>query len=633
MSQDLLDALDAHLIKQRQWISLERSADQQHTISILTQASVHKRVSMGMTLYPLVVKGSYFSKEEYPVIELQPAAHDQYLSGQVVGAPVRFFSNSGKEPQSTEGRIVRKSGNQYQVQLKLDDFPEWLHQGKLGLDLLFDDRPYRLMEEALDDALRADTVSLRRMKKVISGAIPTSFTSEVLPLQPKLNAKQQKAVELIIKAEDIALVHGPPGTGKTTVLVAAIKYWIEQGKGRVLVTAHSNAAVDHLLLQLHKAGVKVLRLGNPGKVSPELLPNTMEESMRQSQEYKWIQELRKRALEFQSMAGKYKRQFGAGDREQRKLLFQESRQLLKEVDDQSRQLEATIMEGAQVWGATLTGLMGKELQRKENLFVVIDEAAQAPEAATWLAVNKATKLIMAGDHMQLPPTIKSEDAAKAGMAITLFERLIHQRPEMAVQLEEQYRMHPLIMQFPSNAFYKKSLLAAPGLEHNAYDAEPLLWLDTAGTGWEEVDWNGKICNPEEGRFLLRWLNEHLALHPEEKSIGIIAPYRGQVDWLQNAAGEYIPKSIPYEIQTVDSFQGQERDLMVISLVRSNDEQQIGFLKDFRRLNVAITRARCKVVLIGDSSTLSQDPYFNQLIAFAEANNCAHSVWEFAWSYE
>jgi ATP-dependent RNA/DNA helicase IGHMBP2 len=435
-------------------------------------------------------------------------------------------------------------------------------------------------------------------------------------------------------------VHGPPGTGKTTVLVQAIQSIIARDKKQVLVVAPSNTAVDLLSEKLSEKGLNVLRVGNPARVSERLLSLTLDNRISEHSSMKDIRKMKKQAAEFINLAHKYKRNFGKAEREQRKALFDEAHKILKASDNMEQYITRDIIAKAQVITATLVGANHNTVQHLRYETVVIDEAGQAIEPACWIPLLKAKKLVMAGDHCQLPPTIKSMEAANKGLSTTLLEKSVSRHPGSVVLLQEQYRMNEMIMGYSSKVFYGDKLRAHESVAHHTLfpGDQPLLFIDTAGCGFEENTESTSISNPEEAAFLFKHLNQFVAglqtyySIDNFPSIAIISPYRQQIEVMKDqlsGTAALLLLGGKISINTIDSFQGQERDIVYISMTRSNTDNNIGFLSDIRRMNVAMTRARKKLVVIGDSGTLSQLPFYAGFISYAENNGAYQSAWEFA----
>ncbi|MGI4021797.1 MAG: AAA domain-containing protein, partial [Janthinobacterium lividum] len=439
-------------------------------------------------------------------------------------------------------------------------------------------------------------------------------------------------------ARELAIVHGPPGTGKTTTLVQAIKALFQQNNRQILVVAPSNTAVDLLTEKLADEGLNVLRVGNPARVSERLAATTLDSKMAVHSGMKEIKKLKKQAAEYKNMAHKYKRNFGRAEQEQRKALFNEAHKIIKEVGKTEQFMMDEILAKAEIITATLVGANHYTVRNLKFDVVVIDEAGQALEPACWIPILKAQKVVLAGDHHQLPPTIKSAEAARNGLNNTLLEKCAVRHPEAVVLLEEQYRMHETIMGYSSGVFYQQQLKAhASVAQHLLFEQDlPLLFVDTAGCGFNEKAEGTSTANPEEAAFLIKHLTQFVAeleAHYDVENfptIGIISPYKQQIIVLKEAlvSADLQKYTEKISVNTIDSFQGQERDIIYISLTRSNNHNEIGFLSDIRRMNVALTRARKKLVVIGDSSTLSKLPFYADFITYAEQKNAYQSAWEY-----
>lgn len=419
----------------------------------------------------------------------------------------------------------------------------------------------------------------------------------------------------------------------------AIKALIQQDHKQILVVAPSNTAVDLLSEKLSDEGLNVLRVGNPARVSERLMSLTLDSKVSEHSSIKEIKRLKKQANEFRDMAHKYKRNFGKAEREQRKALFDEARKIMKEVGNTEQYIIDDLISKAQVITATLVGANHYTVRSLQYHTVVIDEAGQALEPACWIPILKAQKVVLAGDHCQLSPTIKSEEAARKGLSTTLLEKCTALHPESVTLLEEQYRMHETIMGYSSRIFYADKLKAhASVAQHLLFSTDnPLSFVDTAGCGFDEKSEGTSTTNPEEAAFLFKHLTmlvTDLSTHYAPKdfpTVAVISPYKQQIQLLKEQL-LHSPALQPYadkiSVNTIDSFQGQERDIVYISMTRSNTENKIGFLSDIRRMNVAMTRARKKLVVIGDSGTLSQLGFYADFITYAENKNAYQSAWEF-----
>ena len=621
-------------------LQIEKNEDRKQYELISAQTSVAQRRANGIAWYPIAIRGSEMGRGDYLVLEVERTTNTDVAHQFRFGVPAVLFSQHDPKNCRLEGVVSYQSGNKMKLSLRTDELPDWADDGKLGIDILFDNNSYEEMEAALKKAASlVGEPKEGRLVQVLTGTMKPAFHEMPFQSFPALNSFQNNAVQKILSAVDLAIVHGPPGTGKTTTLVQAIKALTEQGNKKILVVAPSNTAVDLLSEKLADEGLNVLRVGNPARVSEKLISLTLDSKVAQHQSVKEIKRLRKQANEFRDMAHKYKRSFGRAEREQRKLLFAEARNIMKQVEQTEQYIVDDLLNRAQVITATPVGANHYTVRHLQYDVAVIDEAGQALEPSCWIPVLKARKLVMAGDHCQLPPTIISDEAAKKGLSKTLMEKNVQLHPEAVVLLEEQYRMHESIMQYASAIFYDNKLKANSAVAgHLLFEEdEPLLFIDTAGCGFEEKLEGTSTSNPEEAAFLLRHLSRMVETLKKKRgkekfpSVGVISPYREQVrilkDLLQhNASLMQVKEHI--SINTIDGFQGQERDIVCISLTRSNPDNRIGFLSDIRRMNVAMTRARKKLVVVGDSGTLSQFPFYAGFIAHAERKDGYKSAWEF-----
>jgi len=627
--------------KQLDLLKTERETDRKSYQQMTETLSVADRRANGLTWYPIAIRGSEMSRGDYLTVEVERTTHQDIPHQLRFGAAAVLFSNHDRKQDHLDGTISYQGGNRLKITLRTDELPDWASDGKLGIDVLFDDNSYDEMQSALKqaDALQ-DKTPENKLIKILTGEKKPAFHTGLLPyVNPRLNASQQAAVSNILAANDLAIVHGPPGTGKTTTLVQAIKALIQQDRKQILVVAPSNTAVDLLSEKLSDEGLNVLRVGNPARVSERLMSLTLDSKISEHSSIKEIKRLKKQANEFRDMAHKYKRNFGKAEREQRKALFDEARKIMKEVGNTEQYIIDDLIAKAQVITATLVGANHYTVKHLQYDTVVIDEAGQALEPACWIPILKAQKVVLAGDHCQLPPTIKSEEAARKGLSTTLLEKCTALHPESVTLLEEQYRMHETIMGYSSTIFYDDKLKAhASVAAHLLFSADsPLSFVDTAGCGFDEKSEGTGTTNPEEAAFLFKHLTmlvTELGAHYQPKdfpTVAVISPYKQQIQLLKEQL-LHSPALLPYadkiSVNTIDSFQGQERDIVYISMTRSNTENKIGFLSDIRRMNVAMTRARKKLVIIGDSGTLSQLGFYAGFISYAENKNAYQSAWEF-----
>jgi ATP-dependent RNA/DNA helicase IGHMBP2 len=624
-------------------LKIEREEDHNQYRKLTEQTSVSERRANGLTWYPVAIRGNEMSRGDYLTVELERTTHQDILHQFRFGMPAVFFGNHDPKNDRVEGTVTHVNANRLKITLRTDELPEWTRDGKLGIDVLFDDNSYEEMQSALKQATAIDAKgandSITRLVQILTGEKGSTFQVPTFQVPvPTLNSSQQSAVHKILNANELAIVHGPPGTGKTTTLVQAIKALAKRDNQKILVVAPSNTAVDLLSERLHEEGLNVLRVGNPNRVTERLMSLTLDSKMAEHPQMKESKRLKKQAQEFKNMAHKYKRNFGKSERDQRKLLFDEAHKIMKEVGKTEQYIIDDLVAKAQVITATLVGSNHYTVRDVRYHTVVIDEAGQALEPACWIPILKGQKVILAGDHCQLSPTIKSDTAARSGLSTTLLEKCVEIHPEAVTLLEEQYRMNEQIMGYSSQIFYQNKLRAHTSVAKRLLFTgdKPVLFIDTAGCGFEEKLEGTSSTNPEEAGLLLKHLIQ-LALQWEAQttnetfpSIAIISPYKQQIQVI-NEQLTHVPELEPYlafiSANTVDSFQGQERDIVYISMTRSNQEGNIGFLADIRRMNVAMTRARKKMVVVGDSATLAQLPFYADFISYTESIDAYLSAWE------
>ncbi len=634
-------------------LKIEREEDRQSYQELARSSSLTERRADGLAWYPVAIRDTELGRGDYLTVEVERTTHLDITHQLRSGAPAAFFSNHDAITDRLEGTISFVGGHRLRITLPTDELPEWARNGKLAINLLFDDNSYTEMFSALKNAAAlVDRPAEGRLIRILTGQQTPTFHSTSPAEAPakagppavssnisQLNPSQLSAIEKIMTANDLAIIHGPPGTGKTTTLVNAIEALIRRDREQILVTAPSNTAVDLLSERLSGKGLDVLRIGNPARVSDSLQSLTLDSRLAEHSSAREIKKLKKKAAEFRDMAHKYKRSFGPAEREQRKALFDEARRLMKDVERMEQSLLDDLLSKAQVITATLVGAANPTIRNRRYASVVIDEAGQALEPACWIPILKAQRLILAGDHCQLPPTVKSAAAAQGGLTTTLLEKNTRLHPEAVVLLEQQYRMHNLIMGYSSRVFYEDRLRAHPTVAgYLLFEKDsPLSFIDTAGCGYEEQREGFGLSNPEEAAFLVKHVTllvtelERYYAAPDFPSIAIISPYRLQVQLLEELI-RHSPALQRYThritVNTIDSLQGQERDIVYIGMTRSNSDSRIGFLSEIRRMNVAMTRARKKLVVIGDSATLAQTPFYAGFIEYAESHEAYHSAWEF-----
>ena len=498
--------------------------------------------------------------------------------------------------------------------------PELVVTGELGVQLYFDDTSYKTMFAALREVAEAKGNRTARLREVLLGKAP-ALRRETGPVRfPWLNASQEKAVNQVLCAKEVAVVHGPPGTGKTTTLVEAV-YETLHRENQVMVSAQSNTAVDWIAEKLVDRGIPVLRIGNPTRVNDKMLAFTYERRFEAHSDYPELWQIRKTIRE---MTGRLRK----SGREDRERLHNQLTKLRVRATGLEIRIDTELFTEARVIACTLVGAASRVLERKRFSSLFIDEAAQAIEAACWIAISRADRVILAGDHCQLPPTIKCIEAARGGLGRTLLEKVVLHKPETVSLLKIQYRMHEDIMRFPSRWFYHDELEAAPEVKYRGildFDT-PVSWIDTSELDLQEkavAEGTGRL-NTGEAELLVRELKNYMErigirrILEEHIDFGVISPYRAQVHYLRHLLKKepfFRPCRRLITVHTVDGFQGQERDVIMISLVRANEKGQIGFLRDLRRMNVAITRARMKLLILGEAVTLTRHPFYRELYEY------------------
>jgi ATP-dependent RNA/DNA helicase IGHMBP2 len=584
------------------------SLDQQHTLKSLK--------AEGLALHPITVTRKIFGYADYPEISFRlsfPAETNLFKDG----AAIECFC-TGEEP--VKGVLINLDGKAGEFRLFAPDFPDWIEDDGVGIKLAPDQRTTTIMKTALTnlqnnkelyklfELLHDDTVK----EKTIPSLHPVSISFN----NKNLNESQQQAVAAITQNESITIVHGPPGTGKTTTLVEAIVQLVKAGE-KVLVSAPSNTAVDNIAKGLITQNLKVLRVGNTSKVDEMVFQHTPEGKLSNSKQLKEIKQLKIRAEEFRKMALKYKRSFGKAEREQRNLLFKEVKNIRTEIKKLQAYNEEKLHTEAEVILGTPVGLYDAKINHLSFETLVIDEAGQCIEPLAWCIFPLAKKYVLAGDHLQLPPTVLSNEATRLGFNRSILEISINTIDSVFL-LDTQYRMREAIAGFSGNYFYNGLLQTA---SHLTNIGTHISFIDTAGSGYNEIHGsNGSsLQNEGELQIVLKLIETEL-LDPLKTAF--ISPYAGQVA----AAKDILPKQM--RISTIDSFQGQEKEIIILSLVRSNDDGDIGFLKDYRRMNVAMTRAKEQLFVIGDSATIGGDVFYNAFLSYIEKSGNYRTVWEF-----
>ncbi len=549
------------------------------------------------------------------------------------GTPVVLSEEQAKDSAACRGVVTER--DRETITVALAQAPEAVADRPVfRLDLSSDEVSRQRQREALRRAATADRGRLAVLKRRLLGDEPPEFRPrrDWQPLSA-LDDSQREAVSHALSAEDFAIIHGPPGTGKTTTVVELIRQTVLRGE-RVLACASSNLAVDNMLERLLAAGERAIRLGHPARVLPALREHTLDVQVETHSDLKLAREWTKQAWALRRQAGKHTR--AAPQPGARRELRDEAKKLLDDARRMESRLVEHLLDSANVICSTLTGLNPEVLGDREFDLVVIDEAAQATEPPCWIPLLRSRRLILAGDHCQLPPTIRSSEARQAGFHVSLMERLVDRWGQtISRRLATQYRMHEQIMRFSSEEFYESSLTAAESVrEHLLSDIPDITACPLTQTAVQFIDTAGSSCdereeaegssrdNPGEADLVARLVRDLLAVGVSASDIAVISPYSAQVRLLR----ELLPDD-KLEIDTVDGFQGREKEAVVISLVRSNRDGEVGFLADTRRMNVALTRARRKLIVVGDSSTLASHEFYFRLLEFFEREGVYSTIWE------
>lgn len=600
----------------------EKELYQQHT----RQAGIYKRVQQGVCWFPVAVGASRYNSLNQLTVEISRPGEDETEHTFEYGRPVCFFKVAADGTLHYFNFSAVISYVQENRMVVVLPGPHVLADltiaHELGVQLYFDDTSYKTMFAALHEVITARDNRTAHLREVLLGSLPASRRDLPRVSLPWLNKSQEKAVNAVLAAREVAVVHGPPGTGKTTTLVEAVFETLHR-ENQVMVSAQSNTAVDWIAEKLVDRGINVLRIGNPTRVNDKMLAFTYERRFEAHADYPELWNVRRAIREATASLRK-------GGRGERDGLRNHLSRLRARATELEIRIDSQLFSEARVIACTLVGAANRVLERKRFSSLFIDEAAQAVEAACWIAITRADRVILAGDHCQLPPVIKCMEAARGGLDRTLLEKVVATKPETVSLLTIQYRMHEDIMGFSSRWFYHNQLQAAPEVKYRGildFDTA-ISWIDTAGMDFNEKcvgEATGRL-NTGEAEMLMQQLKLYMErigadrILDERIDFGVISPYRAQVQYLRRLLKKdafFRPFRGLITVHTVDGFQGQERDVIFISLVRANENGQIGFLRDLRRMNVAITRARMKLLILGDADTLTRHRFYKELYEYIE----------------
>ena len=622
-----------YLRQLRVLLEMEYSCEKEEFRRQTEALGLQRKVKRGDAWLPVSVGKSYYNSLNQLAVEVYRTQDNEIEHNFEFGRPVVFFTcpaaddtangtATGKPTFLFTGTVSYVDGDRMVVVVP-DGAPLSKLQTteRLGVQLFFDETTYKLMFEALDRVIGAKGNRLAYLRDLFASTQKAGWLSFDPIRFPWLNSVQEQAVNKVLRAKDVAIVHGPPGTGKTTTLVEAI-YETLRRENQVLVCAQSNMAVDWISEQLVDRGVNVLRIGNPTKVNDKMLSFTYERRFADHPDYPQLWSIRETIRKLRQNRNR-RRDEG---------FHQKVERLKSRATELEIRINAQLFGEARVIASTLTGSANRLLSGQKFGTLFIDEAAQALEPACWIAIRKASRVILAGDHCQLPPTVKSIAALRGGLGTTLMERIVKQKPETVTLLKTQYRMNEQIMRFSSDWFYGGMIEAAPQVRFRGIlDLDnPMTWIDTSAVAGKDEfvgESFGRI-NRAEADMTLDVLQEYFTrigkarVLEERIDVGVISPYRAQVQLLRRLIRKkefFKPYRGLISVNTVDGFQGQERDVIVISLVRANADGQIGFLSDLRRMNVAITRARMKLMIMGDVPTMTRHPFYRKLYEFIMEN--------------
>jgi predicted DNA helicase len=606
--------MNEHLQQLLACIDLEQKA-QEAKYGSKSGISFKELKKQGLLIHPLRITNRSYGFADYPECTFTipyPSENNLFKAG----IPIQLV-HTGVEP--VKGMLLFMDTNSGSFRLHSSEFPDWLEERGTAIQLAPDIRTFKQMRKAVE-AIEEHPVSIKLFER-IHGIERVNKTEKKGPIpidkwqNEQLNQSQQEAIHAMVNNDDLRLIHGPPGTGKTTTLVEGIVQLVNNNK-RILVSAPSNSAVDHLVRKTVAAGLHVLRSGNQTKVSDDLFPWTVEGPLAHSPDLKEIKKLRKQADELRRMASRYKRNFGKEERDQKRLILQEVKNLQQRIRELDTYQREKLAEKTAVLLGTPVGLLDELHQTKQPYDVlIIDEAGQCLEPFFWMLFPFVKTVVLAGDHLQLPPTVLSDQAQKMGLGTSILERCFNKGLAEAF-LDTQYRMPEALISFSNDFFYQGKLKSA----EKGNNEGGLFFYDTAGTGFEEErdDESSSTYNSGELGLVEKLIEFH---QMNRQRCVFISPYAAQI----MQAKSHLTTGL--KISTIDAFQGQESPCVILSLVRSNELGQLGFLKEYRRMNVAMTRAQELLIVIGDSATLSNDSFYTAFLEKAEALGGYRSAWE------
>ncbi len=615
-------------------IEAERKNEEHFYLNIIANKTQQEKVANGVAWHPIEITKKYYTVGEYVEVEVNRVNSDQGNHRIRVGSGVNLYINLHNELTQYSGTVsfLRKDKMKIILNDELLDKSDVPSKGSIGVELVYDERPYKVMRQAVENVMSTTDKHIQELRDGINKLDAFDYDlkiDEYYPI-PHLNDSQNAAIKGCLQAERLGIIHGPPGTGKTTTIVGLVRR-LNKTEKQILVCAPSNNAVDLLAARINAIGLKVLRIGNITRIDDDITHLTIEEKVRGSHEWNQIKKIKREAEEISKKASKFKRSFGPAERKERYDLQKEAREIRKWARELEYRLTQHIIKESDVILCTLVGVSHSSVDNIRFKTCIIDEASQTLEPECWNAMLKAERTILVGDHKQLPPTVKSQDAIQLGFETTLLDRMTDIITHSYL-LNEQYRMNDLILSFSNQKYYQGKLVSSQDVANHTIkeDDEPITFIDTVGTGFEEEQKPGELSHFNKGEYFV--IREHLLSIKERAlghTIGIITPYAEQVRYIrQEVSDDEELKTMDIDIDSIDGFQGQEKDIIYLSLVRSNDKGVLGFLKDERRLNVGLTRARKKLIVIGDSATLSNNNTYAEFIDYVEKSGVYKSAWEY-----